>query len=201
MKVLVACEFSGIVRAAFEQKGHDAWSCDLLPTEKKGNHIQGNVLNILNNGWDLMIAHPPCTFLSNAGARHLFPNGQLNKERYKKGLESKKFFLHLLNAPIEKICVENPTPSSIFELPRSSHFVQPFEFGHKFSKKTLLWLKNLPPLMPNAIVQNQSTYIPSSTSKNKFTNKNKTKELTWQSTRDRNTFFEGVALAMADQWG
>ena len=124
MKILIACEYSGIVRDAFTSKGHDAWSCDILPTETKGNHIQGNVLDYLNKGWDMMIAHPPCTYLSNAGSRCLFKNKLINQERYKKGLEAKAFFLTLLEANIHKICIENPTPIKIFNLPKNSTFVQ-----------------------------------------------------------------------------
>jgi hypothetical protein len=201
MKVLIACEFSGIVRAAFEQKGHDAWSCDLLPTEKKGNHIQGNVLNILNNGWDLMIAHPPCTYLSNAGARHLFPKGELNQERYNKGLEAKKFFLNLFNSNIKKIAVENPISSKIFELPKHTQTIQPYEFGHPFSKNTRLWLKNLPKLKSTNLIEKKyiKTFLPSNTSGFKNTNKNKNRY--FPRNKNRSRFWTGIAEAMADQWG
>ena len=148
MRVLVACEYSGTVRDAFTAKGHDAWSCDILPTESPGNHFQGDILEHLNKGWDLMIAHPPCTYLSNAGARFLYPKGKLNKDRYKLGLKAKEFFMALYNAPIDKICVENPISSKIFELPKHTQTIQPYEYGHPFSKNTRLWLKNLPKLKP-----------------------------------------------------
>ena len=116
MKVLVACEYSGIVRDAFSERGHDAWSCDILPTESKGNHIQDDVLNHLDKDWDLLIAHPPCTYLSRAGARWLYPKaGQLELVRYEKGLKGKEFFMQLLNAPTYKIAIENPTPFKIFK--------------------------------------------------------------------------------------
>ena len=105
MKVLVACEYSGIVRDAFAAKGHDAWSCDILPTESPGNHYQGDVLEYLDKGWDLMIAHPPCTYLSNVGVRWLYKNGKLDKDRFYKGIKAKEFFFKLLNAKIPKICV------------------------------------------------------------------------------------------------
>lgn len=200
MKVLIACEFSGIVRSAFEKRGHNAWSCDILPTEIPGNHIQDDVLKHLDKEWDLMIAHPPCTYLSNAGARHLYPKGELNQDRYKLGLQGKEFFLKLLNANIEKIAVENPVSSRVFEMPKHTQEVQPFQYGHPFSKLTRLWLKNLPTLKPTNIVQKERTYIPSGTSRYKHTKKNKNKDLNWQSTKKRDTFFTGIAEAMAEQW-
>ncbi len=199
MKVLVACEYSGIVRDAFANKGHDAWSCDILPTESQGNHIQGNVLEHLDKNWDLMVAHPPCTYLSKAGARWLYQNKKLNIKRYKKGLEAKAFFLNLLNANIPKICVENPTPIKIFNLPRNSTFVEPFDFGHPFSKKTLLWLKNLPPLMSTNIIGRYKTFLPSNTSGKKRGQKSSTGQVhNW---KDASRTFKGIAEAMADQWG
>ena len=149
MKILIACEFSGIVREAFKKRGHDAWSCDLLPTEIPGLHYQMDIsdflhLNGFENYWDLMIAHPPCTYLSNAGARFLYPEGKLNTDRLKLGLEAKDFFMSLYNAPIEKICIENPIPSKVFELPEYTQTIQPYYFGDMVQKKTCLWLKNLP---------------------------------------------------------
>ena len=136
MKVLVACEYSGVVRDSFTNLGHDAWSCDILPTETKGNHIQDDVLKHLDKGWDLLIAHPPCTYLSRAGARWLYPKaGQLDQDRYEKGLKGKEFFMALYNAPIKKIAVENPTPFKIFNLPKPTQIVQPYEYGHSFSKE------------------------------------------------------------------
>jgi len=192
MKILVACEYSGTVRDAFAAKGHDAWSCDILPTESKGNHIQGNALKHLDKGWDMMIAHPPCTYLSNAGARFLYPKGILNEERYKKGLEAKKFFMALYNAPIKYICVENPISSKIFDLPKHSQTIQPYEYGHPFSKATRLWLKNLPLLQPtNKIKFKESTKIPG----NWFNKGGKDRQ------KNRSKFFNGFAEAMADQWG
>lgn len=191
MKVLVACEYSGVVREAFNSKGHDAWSCDLLPTEIPGKHIQGDVLNILNDGWDLIISHPPCTYLSNAGANHLFKNKKLNKERYEKGLNGKNFFMLFYNHPCEKICIENPVPSSIFKLPKHSQVIQPYFFGDPFQKKTYLWLKGLPPLISTDIRIN-----PESTITAKWYNNGGKKR---QSNRSKT--FNGIAQAMAEQWG
>ena len=192
MKVLVACEYSGIVRDAFAAKGHNAWSCDILPTESPGNHYQGDVLEHLDKGWDLMIAHPPCTYLSNAGARYLYPKGKLNEDRYKLGLKAKQFFMALYNAPINKICVENPISSRIFALPKYTQTIQPYEYGHPVQKKTCLWLKNLPELKPtNIIYKRQSTKIPG----NWFNKGGKDRQ------KNRSKFFDGFAQAMADQWG
>lgn len=192
MKVLVACEFSGIVRDAFAARGHDAWSCDLLPTERPGNHIQGDVVEILDRGWDLMIAHPPCTYLSNAGARFLYPGGRLNQERLGLGLEAKELFMSLLDADIPKIAVENPVPSTVFLLPKYNQVIQPFYFGDAVQKKTCLWLKNLPPLMSTDVCESaQSTKIPG----NWFNKGGKDRQ------KNRAQTFPGIAKAMAEQWG
>ena len=192
MKVLIACEFNGIVREAFLARGHEAMSCDLLPTEIPGPHYQGDVMDIINDGWDLMIAHPPCTYLSNAGARFLYPKGKLNEERLEKGIEAKTFFERLWYAPIEKICIENPVPSTIYRLPQRSQIIQPYEHGHPIQKKTCLWLKNLPPLLPTKICAiRQSSKIPG----NWFNKGGKDRQ------KNRAKTFEGIAEAMADQWG
>jgi hypothetical protein len=192
MKILIACEYSGIVRDAFAAKGHDAWSCDILPTESPGNHFQGDVLEHLDKGWDLMIAHPPCTYLSNAGARFLYPKGKLNEDRYKLGLKAKEFFMALYNAPINKICVENPISSKIYNLPKYNQIIQPYEYGHPIQKRTCLWLKNLTKLQPTNITnKKQSTKIPG----NWFNKGGKDRQ------KNRSKFFKGFANAMAAQWG
>ena len=192
MKILIACEYSGTVRDAFAAKGHDVWSCDILPTESPGNHFQGDVLEHLDKGWDLMIAHPPCTYLSNAGARFLYPKSKLNENRYKLGLKAKEFFMALYNAPINKICVENPISSKIFALPKYSQIIQPYEYGHPIQKRTCLWLKNLSQLQPtNIIFKRQSTKIPG----NWFNKGGKDRQ------KNRSKFFKGFANAMVDQWG
>ena len=202
MKVLVACEYSGIVRDAFTAKGHNAWSCDILPTESKGNHIQDDVLKHLDKGWDLMVAHPPCTYLSKAGARWLYKNNKLQQNRYNLGLEAKEFFLKLLNANIPKICVENPTPMKIFNLPKPSTYIQPFEYGHQYSKKTLLWLKNLPPLIATKIIKNYTTFLPSNTGLGKrLGQKHNIKKVSKDWNKEHSKFFKGFAEAMANQWG
>ena len=193
MKVLVACEYSGKVREAFRQLGHDAMSCDLLPADDgSSHHYQGDVLDILYNGWDLLIGHPPCTYLSNAGARHLYPKGILNQERLQHGMQAKEFFMLLYNAPIDKICIENPIPSKVYQLPPYTQIVQPYEYGHATSKRTCLWLKNLNPLTPTNIVdRTTTTKIPG----NWF---NKGGKDRW---KQRSETFQGIADAMATQWG
>lgn len=194
MRVLVACEESQEVTKAFRNLGHEAFSCDIQ--DCSGGHpewhIKDDVLNIINNKWDIMIAHPPCTFLSIAGARHLYKKGELNIERYEKGLVAKEFFMKLFNANIKYICIENPTPLKIFDLPMFSQVVQPYEFGHPFSKRTLLWLKGLPALLPTDIIWQKNVKT--------------TKESDWfnkgglDRQKNRSKTFEGIAVAMAEQW-
>ena len=198
MKVLIACEYSGTVRDAFAAKGHDAWSCDILPSETKGNHIQDDILKHLDKGWDLMIAHPPCTYLSNAGARFLYPKGKLNKDRYKLGLKAKEFFMALYNAPINKICVENPISSRIFALPKHTQTIQPYEYGHPFSKNTRLWLKNLPELQPTDIIKKYKPLLPSN-SGGKKRGQSYHYSVIWG--KPASKFWKGIAQAMANQWG
>lgn len=148
MKVLVACEFSGVVRDAFLAKGHDAWSCDLLPTTSPGPHIEKDVLEVLDDGWDLMIAHPPCTYLCSSGLHR-------NKNDLGRSLltvESLDFVLKLMLADIEKIALENPVGCISTIVRKPEQYIQPYQFGHDASKKTGLWLKNLPLLEPTDYV-------------------------------------------------
>jgi len=194
LKILIACEESQEVCKAFRAKGHEAFSCDILPCGGGHPewHIQGDVLEQLDKGWDLMIAHPPCTYLSNAGARFLYPEKVLNIKRLKKGLEAKDFFMRLLHAPIKKVCVENPLPSTIFCMPKKSQVIQPYEYGHPVKKRTQLWLKNLPLLVPSDIVENkESTKIAG----NWFNKGGKERQ------KNRSKTFSGIAKAMAEQWG
>jgi len=190
-KILVACEYSGTVRDAFIAKGHDAISCDLEPTDSPGPHYQGDIMDILYDNWDMIIAFPPCTYTSNVGAKHLFPNGVLNEDRYKKGIEGKEFFMKFYNHPCEQICIENPRPSKIFRFPQSSDSFQPKDFGHPYTKKTLLWLKNLPPLMPTGICEEWESTCTAAW----FNNGGKDRQ------KRRARFWNGVAQAMAEQWG
>jgi site-specific DNA-cytosine methylase len=181
MRVLVACEFSGIVSEAFRKKGHDAWSCDLLPTEKNGPHICGDVLEILDGKWDLMIAHPPCTHLAVSGARWF-------KHKEKEQNASIDFFMKLIKAPIPKICVENPISimSTVYRKP--DQIIQPWMFGHGETKATCLWLKNLPLLEPTKIVKGREARVHRlSPSPNRW--------------KERSRTYTGIAEAMAEQWG
>jgi len=198
LRVLVACEYSGRVRDAFAKLGHDATSCDLLPTESAGKHYTGNVFDIINDGWDLMIAHPPCTYLSRAGARWLHGAGKINQKRYEQGLDGKIFFEKLLNANIEMIAIENPTPLKIFGLPEPTQIIQPFEFGEPYSKRTLLWLKNLQPLKPTKIIKEHTPYLPSNTGGKKRGQKATFRNITQ---KESSKTFMGIANAMAEQWG
>lgn len=181
MKVLVACEFSGIVREAFKKKGHDAWSCDLLPTEIPGQHIQGDVLKILNDGWDLMIAHPPCTYLAVSGARWF-------KDREAEQGKALVFVLELMWARIPRIAVENPVGIISTKVRKPEQIIQPWQFGHPETKATCLWLKGLPKLQPTVIVQPLFHSVHrESPSPDRWKNRSRT--------------FQGIADAMAEQWG
>lgn len=204
MKVLVACEYSGRVREAFRKLGHDAWSCDLLPSEDDSPyHIQGDVLEVLNDGWDLMVAHPPCTYLANSGVQHLWvgrkkSNGK-NVARWREMEEARQFFLTLLDAPIPKIAVENPVQHSYAALPKYTQIVEPYFFGEEASKKTCLWIKNLPPLVATDIVGKGERYI----GKDGKPNGSKWYQLPPSKDRwkYRSVTFRGIANAMAQQWG
>lgn len=215
MNVLIACEESQRVCAAFLNRGHNAFSCDILPPSggMHDRHIQGDVIPLINgccdfetmNGdkhnistpWDLIIAHPPCTYLSNAGARHLYPGGQLNKERYEKGKRAKWFFMQFLLSTAVRVCVENPIPSRIYELIPYTQIIQPYEFGDPYTKRTCLWLRNLPRLTPTNIVTPKDTFCPSS----KHVPGHGRGQHTTDRQRERSKTFRGIALAMAEQWG
>jgi len=186
-KVLIACEMSGRVREAFRKRGFDAWSCDLLPSEIPSvNHIQDDVLNHLDEGWDLMIGHPVCTFICRNRARQ-------NREEGKE--IDTRLFMALLNANIPRICIENPLPSKAANLPKYTQIIQPYQFGHDHSKKTCLWLKNLPNLQPTKLIP--YTYIITLNGK-KYT---KGWYETPRNSIARSRTFQGIADAMADQWG
>lgn len=181
MKVLIACEFSGTVRDAFIRKGHDAVSCDLLASEAPGPHRIGDVLQILNNGWDLMIAHPPCTHLAVSGARWW-------KDKAKEQAEALRFVKTLMDAPIAKIAIENPISIISTAIRKPDQIIQPWQFGHGETKATCLWLKNLSKLEPTQIVSGRSPVVHRMPpSKDRWKNRSRT--------------YSGIAEAMAEQWG
>jgi len=197
MKILIACEFSGIVRDAFRERGHDAWSCDLLPTEKEGLHIQDDVLKCLDNGWDLMIAHPPCTYLCVAGLHY----SKKNHERMEKTKAAYGFFLNLYNAPIKRICIENPVGVMSTWFRKPDQIINPYDFGTPERKKTCLWLKGLSPLAK----QTKIKVIPKKTIIRKTGKKaGQPYNYYWRqgkSAHDRSRTFGCIAKAMAEQWG
>jgi site-specific DNA-cytosine methylase len=190
MKVLVACEFSGTVRDAFRARGHDALSCDLLPTEAEGPHYVGDVRDILDYGWDLMVAHPPCTHLAVSGARW-FKDKQVEQK------EALDFVKLLLAAPIERIALENPVSIISTHVRKPEQIIQPWQFGHPEAKKTCLWLKNLPPLEYTNVLE-----LPES---GRWDNQTPSGQNKIGPSPDRwklrSKFYTGVAEAMAEQWG
>lgn len=196
MKVLVACEYSGRVRDAFIKAGHEAMSCDLLPTDAPGPHYQGDVLNVINNGWDLMIAHPPCTYLSVSGM-HWTKRGLRDPKLTEDALD---FVRLLLNAPIEKIALENPISVISSQIRKPNQIIQPYEYGHDASKKTCLWLKNLPPLMPTKIIEPKIVG-----NKKIWGNQTASGQNKLAPSKDRwkirSETYQGIADAMAQQWG
>jgi hypothetical protein len=183
VKVLVACEYSGVVRNAFIRAGHDAMSCDLLPTEQDGPHYQGDVFDVIGDGWDIMIAHPPCTHLAVSGARHF-------AAKKASGVQDKaiEFVKALLNAPIPKICLENPISIISSRVRKPNQIIQPWMFGHGETKATCLWLKGLPNLEPTDVVEGRADRI----------HKMPPSPTRW---KERSRTYQGIADAMAKQWG
>lgn len=187
MRVLVACEFSGIVRDAFLAVGHDAWSCDLRESETPGNHYQGDVRDMLDDGWDMMIAHPPCTYLTNAGVRWLHER----PERWAQMIEGAVFFRDLWQADIPRVAIENPVMHRYAKQVIGRDFdqsLQPWQFGHGEVKRVCLWLRGLPHLTPTNVVDGREARVhrmPPGPDREK----------------ERSRFFAGIAIAMADQWG
>ena len=181
MKVLVACEYSGVVRDAFAAKGHYAMSCDLLPSETAGPHYQGDIRDVLFNTWDLMIAHPPCTHLSVSGARWF-------KDKLPEQAKALDFVRLLLEAPIARIALENPISIISSRIRKPDQIIQPWQYGHGETKATCLWLKGLPPLVPTDVVEGREARV----------HKMPPSPDRW---KERSRTFTGIAAAMADQWG
>ena len=180
MKVLIACEYSGVVRDQFLRGGHDAMSCDLLPTEAPGPHYQGDVFDIIDHGWDLMIAHPPCTHLAVIGARWF-------KDKQNEQVEALKFVGRLLDAKVPRIALENPISIISSRIRRPDQIIQPWQFGHGETKATCLWLKNLPKLVPTDVVAGREQRV----------HKMPPGPNRW---KERSKTFQGIADAMANQW-
>lgn len=217
MKVLVACEESQAVTIELRKLGHEAYSCDII--ECSGGHpewhIHGNVLPLLNGfcsfqtmdgethyidgRWDMIIAFPPCTKTSNAGARHLWAGGKLNIQRYYDGLCGKALFQAIWAADCDKVVIENPTPSKVFEYPEPTQKIQPWQFGHPFTKLTLLWERGVEPLKPTNIVEPERTWCPSGSYSGKHNDKHRGM-FTTDRAKNRSKTFEGVAKAMSGQW-
>lgn len=192
MNVLVACEYSGIVREAFAKRGHNAISCDFEPSEQPGIHYQGDVNDILwTEDWDLIIAHPPCTYMANSGVRWLYnSDGTLNTDRWANLKGATGFFNIFANHPCKKKCIENPIPHKHAQLPPFTQSVQPYEFGHTTSKRTCLWLYGLPKLTSTKLIpkdeRTQDIWL-ASPGPNRW--------------KERSRTFQGIANAMAEQWG
>lgn len=231
MKVLVACEESQEVCKAFRARGHEAYSCDIQECSGGHPewHIHGDVLQILNPSrqyipgddwvgfkfrtmdgslhcvegkWDLIIAHPPCTYMSAAGACRMYPRkGQIDEERLAKAMEAKAFFLDILNADCPRICIENPRPLKIVGLPHESQQIQPYEFGEPWSKLTYLWLKGLPPLVATEIVPNHKPYVSCGTSRNKGNPEKSGASRAGGAQKVRSKTFSGIAKAFVERWG
>lgn len=203
MKILIACEFSGTVRDAFIKKGHDAVSCDIINSEAPGPHIKDDVIKYLDKNWDMMIAHPPCTYLANSGVQHMYKNRKkengFNKERLRLMYNAKDFFLKLFNATIPKICIENPVPHGFAGLPKYTQIVHPYFFGEEAQKKTCLWLKGLPSLKHTNIVDKGEKYY----RKDGTSNGSKWYQAPPSPDRwkIRSKTFQSIANAMAEQWG
>lgn len=193
MRVLVACEYSGAVRDAFRARGHDAMSCDLLPTDVSGPHYQGDVMNVINDGWDLMVAHPPCTYLSVSGM-HWTTRGLRDPQLTEDALA---FVRLLMDAPIERIAIENPVSIISSRIRKPDQIIQPWWFGHDASKKTCLWLKNLPHLLPTDTLPGDS--------KTRRANQTASGQNKLSPSKDRwkvrSATYPGIAAAMAEQWG
>lgn len=216
MRVLIACEESQTECMAFRALGHEAYSCDIQ--EPSGGHpewhILGDALETMRGGqittmdgqthdipsWDLMIAHPPCTYLSNAGARHLWKGHQLQADRVIQGIVARDFFMAFYNSAISKVAIENPVPSRVFAMPAYTQIVQPWQFGHPYTKRTCLWLKGLPALKPTDIVEPQATWCPSGSYSHKHGAEHKGM-FTTDRAKNRSKSFPGIARAMAEQWG
>lgn len=220
MRILVACEESQSVTIALREKGHEAYSCDILPCSggREEYHIRQDVLPILdgfcefrtedglkhkiNSAWDMIIAFPPCTYMTRASAVRMMPGGVLNLDRFNKAMEAKKFFLRIFESNCQHIAIENPTPLKLVGLPPCNQVIQPWQFGHPYTKRTCLWLKGLPDLKPtNIITENIIPWVNGGSLNKDGTHKSREKIGIKSTQKERSKTFPGIAKAMADQWG
>lgn len=202
MRVLVACEESQAVTIELRRLGHEAYSCDIIPCSGGHPewHLQTDALELLKMKWDMIIAFPPCTYLTNAGAVRMKIKGEIVPERYEKAMRARDFFLKFLSADCPKIAVENPTPMKIVNLPAYTQAIQPYEYGHPYSKRTCLWLKGLPPLKPTHLITEDVTPWVNGGSKDAHGNYRRFPGRRERDSLNRAKTFPGVARAMAEQW-
>ena len=202
-RVLVACEESQAVCVAFRARGFEAYSCDLQ--ECSGNHpewhLRVDALELLKMRWDLIIAHPPCTYMTNAGAVRMRVKGEIQPERFRKAMIAKAFFMRFLDADCEHIAIENPVPMKLIGLPPYTQIVQPWQFGHAYTKKTCLWLKNLPLLVPTNIIKEGIQPYVNGGCKDAHGNYRRFQGRKERDPKTRSKTFPGIAEAMAEQWG
>jgi hypothetical protein len=201
MRVLLACEESQTVTKEFRALGHEAYSCDILPTSGDNPewHIQGDVTNHLKDGWDMIIGFPPCTYMTNGGAVRMYPKkGQIDPDRYEKAMEAKEFFMAIYNAPAKHIAIENPLPMKIVGLPDRTQLIHPYQFGDPYSKKTCLWLKNLPQLIPTNVLTEYQPFINGGGGRMDRAHYKNKKFAVGSIARSKT--FPGIAKAMAQQW-
>lgn len=201
MKILIACEESQAVCKEMRRLGHEAYSCDIIPCS--GGHPEWHIMcdarEMLKMRWDMIIAHPPCTYLTNASAVRMRVNGEIQKERYGKAMEAREFFLEFWNADCPRIAIENPTPMKLVQLPEYTQAIQPYWFGHPYSKRTCLWLKNLPPLVPTEMLDHHEPYV-NGGCKDAHGNYRRFQGRKERDPRTLSKTFPGIARAMAEQW-
>lgn len=202
MRILIACEESQAVCIAFRQKGHEAYSCDII--DCSGGHpewhIKADALELLKMRWDMIIAFPPCTYMTKAGAVRMRVKGEIVPERYEEAMKAKEFFMKFYNADCPKIAIENPVPMKLIGLPPYDQIIQPYQFGHPYSKRTCLWLKGLPPLFATEIINEHVPYV-NGGCKDAHGNYLRFQGRKERDPKIRSKTFPGIARAMAEQWG
>lgn len=202
MRILIACEESQAVCIAFRQKGHEAYSCDII--DCSGGHpewhIKADALELLKMRWDMIIAFPPCTYMTKAGAVRMRVKGEIVPERYEEAMKAKEFFMKFYNADCPKIAIENPVPMKLIGLPPYDQIIQPYQFGHPYSKRTCLWLKGLPPLFATEIINEHTPYV-NGGCKDAKGNYRRFQGRKERDPKIRSKTFPGIARAMAEQWG